>query len=467
MIKIDLITGFLGSGKTTFLRKYASYLITQGQNIGILENDFGAVNVDMMLLGDLRGDNCELEMISGGCDADTHRRRFKTKLISMGMCGYDRVIVEPSGIYDVDEFFDTLHEEPLDGWYQIGNVITVLDSNLEENLPEGADFLLASQAANAGCIILSKTQETTEPDQKNAVDHLNRALEKIGCKRQFDKVFAKDWDKLTDEDFKKLLSCGYRMENYLKPDLTQEKTFQSLYFMNMHLTEVKLQEAAQKLFSDKSCGNVFRVKGFMKNEKEQWIELNATQKNLVISPIKMGQEVIIVIGEQLVEDAIRSYTGTVFVVSHDRYFINQVATGILEFGESDVQFYGMNYAQYLEEIKRQTPGRETGNAGGAVRKPADVPTLDDVFDKKKYYNPGKILSRLKRQLEKYEEQLAESESRMSELQLEMMDPELSADYERLMELQTKIDEENQTQESLLERMMETELELEEMETQDE
>ena len=44
MIKIDLITGFLGSGKTTFLRKYASYLITQGQNIGILENDFGAVN---------------------------------------------------------------------------------------------------------------------------------------------------------------------------------------------------------------------------------------------------------------------------------------------------------------------------------------------------------------------------------------------------------------------------------------
>ena len=64
---------------------------------------------------------------------------------------------------------------------------------------------------------------STEPDQKNAVDHLNRALEKIGCKRQFDKVFAKDWDKLTDEDFKKLLSCGYRMENYLKPDLTQEK----------------------------------------------------------------------------------------------------------------------------------------------------------------------------------------------------------------------------------------------------
>ena len=61
MVKIDLITGFLGAGKTTFLKKYAEYLIAKGQNIGILENDFGAVNVDMMLLQDLMGDNCELK----------------------------------------------------------------------------------------------------------------------------------------------------------------------------------------------------------------------------------------------------------------------------------------------------------------------------------------------------------------------------------------------------------------------
>jgi len=126
MIKIDLITGFLGSGKTTFIKKYASYLLKKGMNIGILENDFGAVNVDMMLLKELERENCELEMIAGGCDRETHRRRFKTKLIAMGMCGYDRVIVEPSGIFDVDEFFDALYEEPLDRWYEIGNVITIV-----------------------------------------------------------------------------------------------------------------------------------------------------------------------------------------------------------------------------------------------------------------------------------------------------------------------------------------------------
>ena len=185
MVKIDLITGFLGSGKTTFIKKYAKYLIDQGENIGILENDYGAVNVDMMLLKDLEGENCELEMIAGGCDAECHRRRFRTKLIAMGMCGYDRVIVEPSGIYDVDEFFDVLRDDPIDRWYEIGNVITVVDAKLEPELSDQADYLLASEAANAGCIVLSRSQEAEDAEIENTVAHLNHAMEKVQCKRRF------------------------------------------------------------------------------------------------------------------------------------------------------------------------------------------------------------------------------------------------------------------------------------------
>ena len=56
MVQVDLITGFLGAGKTTFLRRYVRYLVEQGHNVCILENDFGAVNVDAMLLQDLIGD---------------------------------------------------------------------------------------------------------------------------------------------------------------------------------------------------------------------------------------------------------------------------------------------------------------------------------------------------------------------------------------------------------------------------
>ena len=207
MVKIDLITGFLGSGKTTFIRKYAQYLMDAGNNIGILENDYGAVNVDMMLLQDLMGENCELEMISGGCDKDCHRRRFKTKLIAMGMCGYDRVIVEPSGIFDVDEFFDILHEEPLNRWYQIGNVIAIVDSKLERDLSEEADFILASEVADAGCIVMSKSQDASPEEIRGTIEHVNQALEKVHCSRRFHcemngvdtaNVIHKNWDEFQE-----------------------------------------------------------------------------------------------------------------------------------------------------------------------------------------------------------------------------------------------------------------------------
>ena len=63
---------------------------------------------------------------------------------------------------------------------------------------------------------------------------------------------------------------------------------------------------------------------------------------------------------------------------------------------------------------------------------------------------------------KYSEMLAESEEKSANLQMELLNPELSSNYERLMEIQASIDEEARKQESLLERILETELELEEM-----
>ena len=334
MVKVDLITGFLGSGKTTFIRKYAQYLMDTGNNIGILENDYGAVNVDMMLLQDLMGDNCELEMISGGCDKDCRRRRFKTKLIAMGMCGYDRVIVEPSGIFDVDEFFDILHEEPLNRWYQIGNVIAIVDSKLESDLSDEADFILASEVADAGCIVMSKSQEATPEEIQGTIEHVNGALEKVHCSRRFAKdfdgsseagvtnnVIHKNWDEMSKEDFDRIASCGYEIASYRKLEFEAEDAFTSLYFMNVKMTEKELREAAEKILSDPACGHVFRMKGFMRIDDDEnsgqseqaqengnhWIELNATKNEIMIRPLHVGQEVLIVIGEGLQEDKIKSY----------------------------------------------------------------------------------------------------------------------------------------------------------------
>ena len=65
MTKIDLITGILGSGKTTFLLRYGRYLLDKGERIAILVNDFGAVNVDLLLLQELACEHCVIETICG------------------------------------------------------------------------------------------------------------------------------------------------------------------------------------------------------------------------------------------------------------------------------------------------------------------------------------------------------------------------------------------------------------------
>lgn len=309
MVTIDLITGFLGSGKTTFMKEYARYLMDCGYRIGILENDYGAVNVDMLLLQELMGEKCELEMVSGGCDRDCHRRRFQTKLIAMGMCGYDRVLVEPSGIYDVDEFFDVLQEEPLSSWYRIGNVIAIVDAGAVPDLSRESDYLLASEAANAGIVLLSKAAHVKENDIEAVRDHLNRALEQIFCKRKIrrEEIVSKDWKLLTAADWKQIISCGYRPESWRKENVEESGVFSSLYFMNRKLTKAALMEATQQILNDPDCGQVHRVKGFIRTAEEGWLELNAAAGQCQISPIETGQEILIAIGEKLNEKKIDQY----------------------------------------------------------------------------------------------------------------------------------------------------------------
>ena len=277
MVQVDLITGFLGAGKTTFLRRYAAYLVAQGHNVCILENDFGAVNVDAMLVQDLLGDHCEIETISGGCDCDTHQRRMRTKLISMAMRGFDRVLVEPSGIFDVDEFFDVLRDDPLDRWYQLGNVIAIVDALLPETLSAQADYILASEAANAGRVVFSRSQLADAADMQAAQEHLRRALTACKCSRSFQpgEFLTKDWADLTDADFAALDCCGYR----------------------------QLERNIPSLFTDPACGHVLRVKGFVQ-DAGGWVELNATADGLTAAGIPNGQEVLIVIGEGLEKEKI-------------------------------------------------------------------------------------------------------------------------------------------------------------------
>ena len=323
MVKVDLITGFLGAGKTTFIRKYVSYLLDQGEKICILENDHGAINVDMMLLSDLRSDRLGIEMVAGGCDYDCHRRRFRTKLITMAMLGYDRVLIEPSGIFDVDEFFDILHEDPLDRRYEIANVLTIVSADLEENLSEEADYLLASQAAQAGRLIYSRVQEADARAIEAVTAHVNRALAAIKCSRTFspgENITVRDWDRMTEEDWQEIMTAGYAETGFEKRFSMDETGFQALFFMRISIPKDQVLANIRRIWQDPDVGRIFRIKGFLIDDpdRETWIEVNATAGGTRVTPIPRGQEILIVIGEDLDEEAVDAYFPARFSTTHVR-----------------------------------------------------------------------------------------------------------------------------------------------------
>jgi len=284
--------------------------MSKGEKVCIVENDYGAVNVDMVMLKDLLSDNCNLEMIVGGDGKEAHRRRFKTKLISMGMSGFTRVIVEPSGIYDVDEFFDVLYDEPLDRWYEIGSVITILDATIDKELSEKSRYILMSEAAWSGKIVVSKTDKK-EP--KQAVGFLNGVMEQFGCTTRFDyekDVVKKPFGEITADEFEEIKNSGFKRASYVKlPELDNE--YNSLFYFEPEIDESLLKGKVEELFNKDKYGHIIRVKGFVKTGNDEQIEINATGEGISMQPVKSSTNIIIVIGEELnkelINDMFRDY----------------------------------------------------------------------------------------------------------------------------------------------------------------
>lgn len=312
MPQIDLITGLPGAGKTAFIKKYVKYLTGQGVTAAILESDFGAVNIDMLQLNELIGDKCEVEILDGANGILPYSHRFYTKLSTMAVSGYDRIIVEPFGFYDPDDFFDALSSGPLPQWYSPGSIVNIVDAGMEENLSDEAQYLLVSQTASAGKILLSHCQKTDHPDGKNG-DHgaaerilrlLNRSLERFECDRRLSEedILAKDWDSMTEEDFASIAAAGMIPADYARIPEEMKKGHGTLLYSGIQMEEKELHKKMEKIFRDSACGKVMRVKGFVRTGDHARVQIDATRHEIKIEPTVFVREVLIVSGDELSEE---------------------------------------------------------------------------------------------------------------------------------------------------------------------
>ena len=137
--------------------------------------------------------------------------------------------------------------------------------------------------------------------------------------------------------------------------------------------------------------------------------------------------------KEILEEALKSYTGTVFFVSHDRYFINQTATRILELtGDTIVNYIG-NYDYYLEKHDQMTAlyvkAEQSTDPSGSSTEETTVKT-DWQTQKAEQARIRKIENALK----KSEVKIAELEDKIAAIDEECAKPEIAVNSARLGEL---------------------------------
>lgn len=142
--------------------------------------------------------------------------------------------------------------------------------------------------------------------------------------------------------------------------------------------------------------------------------------------------------KEVLEEALRSYEGTVLYVSHDRWFVNQTATRILELYGERFTSYGGNYDYYMEKRDLLRPKEETEKAETVSA------SKEDWKEQKRRQAEER---KLRQEIEKLKKECSEIEHRLTELQEEAMNPDIQSDAAALLKIHTE-------EEALEDRLME-------------
>lgn len=144
--------------------------------------------------------------------------------------------------------------------------------------------------------------------------------------------------------------------------------------------------------------------------------------------------------KEVLENAVMDFNGTVLFVSHDRYFINKVATCVLEIAPQGSTLYLGDYDYYLEKKAEQ---EEIAAAKSTTETPIEN-SPKEVSTGKVNYQQGKERQKqerkLKRSVEEFEQLVEKLDAQKNDLENQMSSPENYNDLEKMGELQAKLQE---------------------------
>ncbi|MFF2754789.1 ABC-F family ATP-binding cassette domain-containing protein [Psychrobacillus sp. NPDC058041] len=160
--------------------------------------------------------------------------------------------------------------------------------------------------------------------------------------------------------------------------------------------------------------------------------------------------------KEVLENALLEFPGTILFVSHDRYFINRIATKVIELSNNDAALFLGDYDYYLEK-KEELEEIAQENAT-IVEKAIVVKTSTSTIDKE----AKKKERQLRRQLEELESQIPVVDLEIASIEEKLCDPEIFQDHEAVQKLQLELDSLKAKQDDLSNDWLDLQEQLEEI-----
>lgn len=188
MLKIDIISGFLGAGKTTLIKKLLSSAL-KGQKIVLIENEFGDIGIDG---GFLKETGIQINEMNSGCICCSLVGDFK-KALNQVYQEYspDRIIIEPSGVGKLSDVLQAVLSAQLPN-SEISSLTAVVDAKKCKMYMKNFGEFYKNQIEQAKCIVLSHTADISE-------DKLQYCLDTVKSLNADAVIVTTPWDEIDGE----------------------------------------------------------------------------------------------------------------------------------------------------------------------------------------------------------------------------------------------------------------------------
>ena len=195
MTKIDIVSGFLGAGKTTLIKKLLAQAF-QGEKLVLIENEFGEISIDG---GFLKESGVQISEMSSGCICCSLVGDFNKALKDVHQqFAPDRILIEPSGVGKLSDVIvaveNTVKDVPD---MKLNSFVTVADATKVKVYMKNFGEFYNNQIESAGTIILSRTQKLDQ-------EKLEAAVALLREKNPDAAILTTPWDEL---DGKTILSA--------------------------------------------------------------------------------------------------------------------------------------------------------------------------------------------------------------------------------------------------------------------